>query len=130
MTKILSVVAAALAATAIVAATDQQPRPKIDPAQIPKWSADDLDFWERKLEQELVTDSTISETDRLAIILARRGQGLFKNRVSKIVALRTTGPMQPTLYTRNLILKASRAYAADFFHISLSMGFVKSSFKM
>ena len=31
-------------------------------------AADDLDFWERKLEQELVNDSTIRETERMAII--------------------------------------------------------------
>jgi hypothetical protein len=46
-------------------------------------SADDLDFWERKLEQELINDSTVQETDRLAIIRARYGQGLFKDRVSR-----------------------------------------------
>jgi putative restriction endonuclease len=47
-------------------------------------SADDLDFWERKLEQQLVDDPTIPETERLAIIRARYGQGLFKERVGKI----------------------------------------------
>jgi HNH endonuclease len=47
-------------------------------------SVDDLDFWERKLEQELVSDSTVRETERLAIIRARNGQGLFKERVCKI----------------------------------------------
>ena len=46
--------------------------------------ADDLDAWERKLEQDLVNDSTIQETERMAIIRARNGQGLFKERVSKI----------------------------------------------
>ncbi len=44
----------------------------------------DLDLWERKLEQELVNDSAVRETERLAIIRARNGQGLFKQRVSKI----------------------------------------------
>src|SRR5271168_1543842 len=59
-------------------------------------AADDLDFWERKLEQELVTDSTVSETERLAIILARNGQGLFKSRVSKIESrCRITGVENP-----------------------------------
>src|SRR5882672_1168023 len=47
-------------------------------------AADDLDVWERKLEQELVNDSTVRETERLAIIRARNGHGLFKDRVSKI----------------------------------------------
>jgi putative restriction endonuclease len=46
--------------------------------------ADDLEFWERKLEQEVVNDPTVRETERLAIIRARNGQGLFKERVSKI----------------------------------------------
>jgi len=59
-------------------------------------SADDLDSWEQQLEQELVTDSTIPETERLAIILARNGQGLFKNRVSKIeLRCRITGVENP-----------------------------------
>lgn len=59
-------------------------------------SADDLDFWERKLEQELVNDSTVRETERLAIIRARNGQGLFKERVSKIESrCRLTGVENP-----------------------------------
>ena len=41
-------------------------------------SADDLDLWERKLEQELVNDSTVQETERMAIIRARNGQGLIQ----------------------------------------------------
>jgi cytochrome c553 len=45
MKKILSVVAAGLAAAVVTAATDQTGKAKIDPAQIPKWSADDLDFF-------------------------------------------------------------------------------------
>lgn len=59
-------------------------------------SADDLDFWERKLEQELVNDPTVMETDRMAIIRARNGQGLFKERVSKIESrCRITGVENP-----------------------------------
>jgi putative restriction endonuclease len=59
-------------------------------------SADDLDFWERKLEQDLVNDSTVQETDRMAIIRARNGQGLFKERVSKIESrCRITGVENP-----------------------------------
>jgi len=42
---------------------------------------DDLDSWERKIEQGVATDPSIPETDRLAIIRARKGQGLFKERV-------------------------------------------------
>ena len=59
-------------------------------------SADDLDVWERKLEQQLVNDSTVPETERLAIICARNGQGLFKERVGKIESrCRITGVENP-----------------------------------
>ena len=47
-------------------------------------AADDLDVWERRLEEQLVNDSTVPETERLAIIRARNGQGLFKERVGEI----------------------------------------------
>ena len=58
--------------------------------------ADDLNSWERKLEQELVNNSAIPETDRLAIVRARNGQGLFKDRVSKIESrCRITGVENP-----------------------------------
>jgi putative restriction endonuclease len=46
--------------------------------------ADDLDMWERRLEQEVAGDPSLADTDRLAIIRARRGQGLFRERVSRI----------------------------------------------
>ena len=46
--------------------------------------ADDLDVWERKLEQQIANDFGMRETERLAIIRARNGQGLFKDRVSRI----------------------------------------------
>ncbi len=59
-------------------------------------SADDLDFWERRLEQELVNDPTVQETERMAIIRARNGQGLFKQRVSQIESrCRITGVENP-----------------------------------
>jgi HNH endonuclease len=58
--------------------------------------ADDLDLWERKLEQDLANDSTIRDTERTAIIRARNGQGLFKERVSKIESkCRITGVENP-----------------------------------
>jgi putative restriction endonuclease len=50
-------------------------------------SADDLDFWERKLEQEVANDPAVPETDRVALVRARKGQGLFK--VSAISARET-----------------------------------------
>jgi HNH endonuclease len=59
-------------------------------------SADDLDFWERRLEQQLIDDPTVRETDRLALIRARDGQGLFKERVSRIEQkCRITGVTNP-----------------------------------
>jgi hypothetical protein len=58
--------------------------------------ADDLEWWERKLEQDLVNNATIPETDRLAIVRARKGQGLFKERVSIIESrCRITGVNNP-----------------------------------
>ena len=50
-------------------------------------STDDLESWERKIEQGVAADPLISETERLAIIRARKGQGLFKERVAKIQPL-------------------------------------------
>jgi putative restriction endonuclease len=58
--------------------------------------ADDLDLWEGRIEREVATDKTLPETDRLAIIRARRGQGLFKDRVSQIESrCRITGVHNP-----------------------------------
>jgi hypothetical protein len=59
-------------------------------------SADDLDTWERKLEEGVADDAAIPETDRLAIIRARIGQGLFKERVGQIESrCRITGVENP-----------------------------------
>ena len=59
-------------------------------------AADDLDSWERKIEQGVAADPSIPETDRLAIIRARKGQGLFKERVGKIeIKCRITGVENP-----------------------------------
>ena len=59
-------------------------------------STDDLDAWERKIEQGVAADQSIPETDRLAIIRARKGQGLFKERVRKIESrCRITGVENP-----------------------------------
>jgi len=45
---------------------------------------DDLDDWEHNIERGLEVDPTIPPTQREAIIHARRGQGLFKQRVGEI----------------------------------------------
>ncbi len=47
-------------------------------------TADDLELWEHKVEQDIAGDLTVPETERQAIISARVGQGIFKERVSKI----------------------------------------------
>src|ERR1700719_661439 len=43
-----------------------------------------LDLWEGRLEREVASDTSVPETDRTAIIRARKGQGLYKDRVSQI----------------------------------------------
>ena len=47
-------------------------------------TGDDLDVWERRLEEQVESDSSVTETDREAIVRARVGQGLFKQRVMKL----------------------------------------------
>ena len=65
-------------------------------AKVRPISTDDLDSWERKLEQGVTEDTSIPETDRLAIVRARIGQGLFKERVGRIESkCRITGVENP-----------------------------------
>ncbi|MBZ1351202.1 HNH endonuclease [Alcaligenaceae bacterium LF4-65] len=47
-------------------------------------AADDLDFWEGEIENTIVQDTSIPETERIALVRSRIGQGLFKDRVKKI----------------------------------------------
>jgi hypothetical protein len=56
---------------------------EISPAQV-IGAPDVLDFWERRIEEKIEADPRIPETDRQAIVNARRGQGLFKQRVMAI----------------------------------------------
>lgn len=59
-------------------------------------AADDLDLWERRLERQLAEDATVPDTERQAIIRARIGQGLFKERVAEIeTRCRVTGVENP-----------------------------------
>lgn len=59
-------------------------------------TGDDLDVWEHRLEQRVAADTSIGDTDREAIIRARRGQGLFKQRVMQIeLRCRITGVENP-----------------------------------
>jgi hypothetical protein len=48
------------------------------------FDASGRDFWERRIEEKIEADPRIPETDRQAIVNARRGQGLFKHRVMVI----------------------------------------------
>ena len=58
--------------------------------------ADDFDAWERTLERQVANDPSIREIERLALIRARNGQGLFKDRVSRIeTKCRITGVENP-----------------------------------
>jgi putative restriction endonuclease len=71
--------------TLAVAARDVKPIP-----------ADDLEMWEQTLERQATNDSSIRETERQALIRARNGQGLFRDRVSKIeTKCRITGVENP-----------------------------------
>ena len=45
---------------------------------------EDIDKWEQHFEQEVEQNSEINETQRGALVMARRGQGLFKDRVMLI----------------------------------------------
>jgi putative restriction endonuclease len=59
-------------------------------------TGDDLDYWEHRLEKTIEADISILETEREAIIRARRGQGLFKQRVMRIEKVcRITGVNRP-----------------------------------
>jgi GNAT superfamily N-acetyltransferase len=59
--------------------------------------ADDLDTWEVKIERGIEEDASITETNRFALVRARRGQGLFRDRVARIERrCRITGVENPT----------------------------------
>lgn len=44
----------------------------------------DVDEWEERVEVEISQDTQITDTDRQALILARRGQGLFRAKVRQV----------------------------------------------
>jgi putative restriction endonuclease len=54
------------------------------PMDQPFQSSDDLDYWEHKIEKDIQVDRSLVSTEKDAIIRARRGQGLFKERVMRI----------------------------------------------
>ena len=54
----------------------------LDSAQhVPPSAGDDLDAWEHRLEAQIEVSPLVQETEKEALIRARRGQGLFKERV-------------------------------------------------
>ena len=56
----------------------------------------DLEMWEHHIESKIESDGRIPETEREALIVARRGQGLFKQRVMEIeTRCRITGVTNP-----------------------------------
>jgi len=56
----------------------------------------ELVLWEEHLRKRIEADESIPETDRAAIVLARRGQGLFRQRVQEIeTRCRVTGVDRP-----------------------------------
>jgi len=44
----------------------------------------DIEEWERRVEIAIAADTAIRETERMALVLARRGQGLFRDNVRSI----------------------------------------------
>jgi hypothetical protein len=55
-------------------------------------AAPDLGLWEEHIRERIQDDSTLTETEKAALVLARRGQGLFRDRVQKIESrCRVTG---------------------------------------
>jgi putative restriction endonuclease len=56
----------------------------------------DVESWEHHIESKIESDPQISDTDRQTLIVARRGQGLFKQRVMEIEDhCRITGVTNP-----------------------------------
>jgi len=53
-------------------------------AEVEPLPTDDLDAWEGKLEQLVVADGSIPVTDRQALVRARKGQGIFRDRVAQL----------------------------------------------
>jgi hypothetical protein len=68
----------------------------LNPEAIPQTQNADLEVWEHQIEATIESDSLIPDTDRAALIVARRGQGLFKQRVMQIEnRCRVTGVNNP-----------------------------------
>lgn len=67
--------------------------PNVPPMQIENA---DMEVWEHHIEAKIESDSQIPATEREALIVARRGQGLFKQRVMQVESrCRITGVTNP-----------------------------------
>lgn len=44
----------------------------------------DIEEWERRVEQEIIVDPAVRDTERTALVQARRGQGIFRDNVRVI----------------------------------------------
>ena len=67
-----------------------------DAEQDIRQTGDDLDSWEHYIETQIETDNSVRDTEKTALIRARRGQGLFKERVATIESrCRITGVDNP-----------------------------------
>lgn len=60
-------------------------------------SYENLSDWEDRVERQIFTDDTIVETDKYALVLARRGQGRFREKLLTLErACRLTGVDKPS----------------------------------
>jgi hypothetical protein len=65
-------------------------------AEHPRTATPEVVLWEEHLRRRILDDSTLIETDKQALVLARRGQGLFRERVQGIESrCRVTGVERP-----------------------------------
>lgn len=72
-------------ATALLLLIGQEAQPLIQAAQVVEpIVADDLDFWESQIEKTIEQNLALTDTERIALVRSRIGQGLFKDRVKQI----------------------------------------------
>lgn len=71
-------------ATALLLLIGQEAQPLIQAAQVVEpIVADDLDFWENQIEKTIEQNLALTDTERIALVRSRIGQGLFKDRVKQ-----------------------------------------------
>jgi putative restriction endonuclease len=76
-----------LGAIARLESANERPQPKVTP---------ELVLWELHLQEEIETSTSIRETEKEALVLARRGQGVFRQRVQeRESSCRVTGVNRP-----------------------------------